>query len=152
MIESRSTHARPGTSSITRARYLRLLMSPRDPLESRLSFDLIHCTHDQRYDPACIHTRSICNCRRRSVSEPEGNERFSCTLKGPHGPTRDARLTSADCCSEDRSLAYQAVEHHPGKKRRVYPLEIAKVSEPGAVSTHAACPNLWFYTCQAGSR
>ena len=102
-------------------------------IERRLSFHLIHGIHEQRFNPACVHTRSIRSCRGRRVSEPEGTERFSCTLKGSNRPTRDTRRTSADCRSEDRSPAHQTAEYHPGKERRVHPLEIAKVGKPCAM-------------------
>ena len=103
---------------------------------------LIHCTHEQQLGPACVHTRSIRSCRGCDVSEPEGNERFCCTLKGSNGPTWDVRLTSADCRSEDRPTAYQTAEYHPGEERRVHPLEIAKVSRPRVVSSVALVQNV----------
>ena len=95
-----------------------------------LFFRLLHGAHDQRFNSACIHTRSIRSCRGRSVSEPEGNERISCPLKESNRPARDARLTSADCRSEDGTSPYQTVKHHPGEERRVHSLEVAKVSGP----------------------
>jgi len=146
----------------TRARYLRLLMSPsradtvllvaaQSPDSKAPFIRLIHCTHEQKPSPACVHTRSIRSCRGCDFSEPEGNERFCCTLKGSNGPSWDVRLTSTDCRSKDRSTAYQTAEYHPGEERRVHPLESAKVSRLRSMSSLALVQK-WFYECQAGSR
>jgi hypothetical protein len=106
---------------------------PNAPIEAAL-FRLSHCTHEQRFNSACVHTRGVRSYRGRSLSEPEGNESVSCTLKVSNRPARDAGLTSADCRSEDGTPSYPTAEHHPGKECRVYSLEVAKVSGPRALS------------------
>jgi len=138
-----------------RPRYLRLLMSPSglsanrpQPWVKGAFFRLLHCIHEQQSNSAGIHTRCICSCRGRGFPGPEGNELVGCTFEGSNGPARDARLTSADCRSEDGTSPNQTAEHHPSKKCRVHSLEIAKVSGPRAMSSRHI-QNLVF--CMLGS-
>lgn len=137
-----------------RPRYLRLLMSPKGGLSypqpwKAPFFRPFLCTHEQRSSSACIHTRSICGRRGRSFPEPKGNERVSRTLEGSNGPARDARLTSANCRSEDGTSPNQTAKHYPGKECRVHSLEIAKVSGPRAMFSLWHMSKTWCYVCLA---